>query len=225
MERELAKIGRRFDKAVRRFDKKRLAHSMIHRSSPLGEGIPLTEKAKGLVQDGNRAKKEGYHAIAGRLFLGAASYIAEEDVFLAGKYAHIAKKEFEEYQKNPKHRGEYVTRDIYNSPANWLRGNSYYGVNNATIGDIKQAEEVARAFRHLGAINVVTHRKKVKGIESHVNAVVFIAIGIVGLFFLSPNLTGNVIGNLPTGNSSVIGAILFLVGLVGAFFTYKNKSS
>ncbi|MDO8528847.1 MAG: hypothetical protein Q7S06_03070 [Nanoarchaeota archaeon] len=43
-----------------------------------------------------------------------------------------------------------------------------------------------------------------------------------GLFFLSSNLTGNVIGNLTNTTSSIIGAVLFVGGLVAAFFWAKK---
>ena len=55
----------------------------------------------------------------------------------------------------------------------------------------------------------------------------FSIIGIGGivlsLFFLSPNLTGNAIANLTTKTSSIIGAGLFIVGLVGSYFWFKKK--
>jgi len=43
------------------------------------------------------------------------------------------------------------------------------------------------------------------------------------LLFLSPNLTGNAIGNLSSNYSNIIGGVLFLVVIVGAFFSIKNK--
>jgi hypothetical protein len=46
---------------------------------------------------------------------------------------------------------------------------------------------------------------------------------IVGIFFLSPNLTGNVIGNITNSTSNIIGAVLLLVGIVGAFFWFRNR--
>jgi len=48
-------------------------------------------------------------------------------------------------------------------------------------------------------------------------------IGILGgIFFLSSNITGNVIGlNQSTGN--ILGVVLLCVGLVGSFFWFKNR--
>jgi len=53
------------------------------------------------------------------------------------------------------------------------------------------------------------------------------SLGIItltsGLFFLSSNFTGNVIGSLNQTSSNLIGIILFLIGLFGAFFGLKQK--
>ena len=62
--------------------------------------------------------------------------------------------------------------------------------------------------------------KEWKGLAGKVTAGVFI---ILGLFFLSPNITGNVIGNNSINNPNLIGAILFFVGIVGLFFTFKRN--
>jgi hypothetical protein len=45
---------------------------------------------------------------------------------------------------------------------------------------------------------------------------------LIGLFFLSPNLTGNAIGNLATSTSNWVGGILFISGLIGIYFFKKN---
>jgi len=67
---------------------------------------------------------------------------------------------------------------------------------------------------------------KRKGIEDlTINPTFLIATiaGIAtGIFFLSPNITGNVIGNLTNTTSSIIGALLFLGGLTAAFFLFKR---
>ena len=56
---------------------------------------------------------------------------------------------------------------------------------------------------------------------------VFGIIGIIGfgvaLLFLSTNLTGYIIGNLSQSSLNFFGAVLFLVGLTGTFFYFKNK--
>lgn len=44
----------------------------------------------------------------------------------------------------------------------------------------------------------------------------------LGLFFLSSNITGNVISNLTTTSSGIIGALLFIAGLIAVFFLVKR---
>ena len=49
-------------------------------------------------------------------------------------------------------------------------------------------------------------------------------IGIVsGIFFLSPNITGNIVGNLNQTSTNLIGAILLILGIIAGLFWF-NKS-
>ena len=49
-------------------------------------------------------------------------------------------------------------------------------------------------------------------------------IGVLGgLFLLSVNVTGNVIGSMTTSASSILGASLIVVGLIGGFFWVQNR--
>ncbi len=45
----------------------------------------------------------------------------------------------------------------------------------------------------------------------------------LSILFLSPTLTGNSIANLTTKTSSIIGAGLFIVGIVGSYFWFKKR--
>ena len=63
------------------------------------------------------------------------------------------------------------------------------------------------------------HKSGKKGLVGIASAVLMIG----GLFFLSPNLTGNAIVNLTTKTSSIIGAGLFIVGIVGSYFWFRKK--
>lgn len=50
-------------------------------------------------------------------------------------------------------------------------------------------------------------------------------IGILGgIFFLSNNITGNVIGNMTNSTSNIIGVTFLLVGLVAGFFWLKSRN-
>jgi hypothetical protein len=53
----------------------------------------------------------------------------------------------------------------------------------------------------------------------------FIGIGslIVAFYFLAPNFTGNVIGNLEIGNTNLFGMGLFLFGLINIFVCLRKK--
>ena len=49
-------------------------------------------------------------------------------------------------------------------------------------------------------------------------------LGILGgLFFLSPNLTGNAISNMTTQTASWIGAVLIVIGIIALYFLMKAK--
>ncbi|MBI2046844.1 hypothetical protein HYT26_01620 [Candidatus Pacearchaeota archaeon] len=66
-------------------------------------------------------------------------------------------------------------------------------------------------------------RRKSSGLEKTSSIAVAI-IGILGgIFFLSPNLTGNVIGNMTNSTSSIIGVTLLIIGLIGSFFLFRGR--
>ena len=44
-----------------------------------------------------------------------------------------------------------------------------------------------------------------------------------GIFFLSSNLTGNVIGTMTNSTSNILGAVLLVIGLTGSFFWIRRK--
>ena len=46
---------------------------------------------------------------------------------------------------------------------------------------------------------------------------------ITGIFFLSPNFTGNVIGNMTNSSSNILGVVLLVLGLVGNFFWIRSR--
>ena len=62
--------------------------------------------------------------------------------------------------------------------------------------------------------------EELEGIVSSSMAVVGI---LTGLFFLSSNLAGNVIGSLNQTSSNWIGGVLFIIGLVGAFAYFRRR--
>lgn len=65
--------------------------------------------------------------------------------------------------------------------------------------------------------------KEGKGLEKKFIPVIAGVLIIVSLFFLSPNVTGNVIGNLTKNSSNIIGLILLIIGLIGLLVYFKKK--
>ncbi|MBU4070149.1 MAG: hypothetical protein KJ646_04165, partial [Nanoarchaeota archaeon] len=84
------------------------------------------------------------------------------------------------------------------------------------IHDLKQAGKEAGE-------EINQQRQKRNSLESEVTVTIALAGVVSGLIFLSPNLTGNVIGNLSNSSSNIIGGVLFLIGLVGAFFSIRGR--
>lgn len=69
--------------------------------------------------------------------------------------------------------------------------------------------------------------EKVKdSLESRMLSGIVMALLGGSLFFLSPNITGNIIGNTKTSSSNIIALILFIIGIMGFFINkkyYKKK--
>ncbi|MEK6945255.1 MAG: hypothetical protein AABW63_00495 [Nanoarchaeota archaeon] len=60
-----------------------------------------------------------------------------------------------------------------------------------------------------------------------INWNIFTIIGLIfmaiGLFFFAPNLTGNAISDFNTSTTNIIGMVLFILGLVVVYFSFKKK--
>ena len=89
--------------------------------------------------------------------------------------------------------------------------------------EAKEDPEKALARKDAIIAFLKRHPSKERGLEHHVSAAVLILVGIASLFFLSSNLTGNVIGNMSQTSSNWVGGVLFIIGLVGAFLYFRNK--
>ncbi len=46
-----------------------------------------------------------------------------------------------------------------------------------------------------------------------------------GLFFLSSNITGNIIVNLSQNSTNFLGAVLFMAGIVGIYFCFRKRNN
>lgn len=96
--------------------------------------------------------------------------------------------------------------------------------------DVRRAayERAAKAYMALGKEEEAKERyaragKKAGGLEKISSTAAIIGI-LGGIFFLSNNLTGNVIADLSAKTTSLLGAGLLILGLVAGFFWVKyNK--
>ena len=79
--------------------------------------------------------------------------------------------------------------------------------------DLKNAERIQK-----------TIKGKFKGLESKSIVGIIGALGILGSISLfSGRITGNAIGNISFQGSNILGASLFLVGIAGCLFYFKNR--
>lgn len=122
--------------------------------------------------------------------------------------------------------GRGGVKKIYDSRGKILYDNSHivgdhYGGSKAE----NSAENFYRTFEkgvdepgYEGLLQQMRASRKESGILA------FLSVGaiIAGIVFLSPNLTGNAISNLSSSSSNILGGILFLLGVVGAFFYTKK---
>jgi hypothetical protein len=154
----------------------------------------------------NRLEKKQDYGAAGLSLLQAAKLLSKNDLRAAAKYATKAEKDFVKAREQ-----EEASPWDYRAHG----GMSYRDLK----GHLKEAHKLAQALRHEAAKRKV----KGKGLEHHVATAVFLIIGAAGIFFLSPNITGNVIGNNSIATTNIAGAILFFIGLIGLFFTFKRN--
>lgn len=69
----------------------------------------------------------------------------------------------------------------------------------------------------------VPQKKKVNSLDKVVNVIAICAAFLFSIILLSSNITGNTILNSSVKSSSIIGAGLFLVGLVASFMYVKRR--
>ena len=62
-------------------------------------------------------------------------------------------------------------------------------------------------------------------LESKVAAAMIGLCLITAIFFLSHNITGNVVVNLAPKTLNIIGAISFVIGIMGIFYYFKINQS
>jgi len=133
-------------------------------------------------------------------------------------YANEAKSLRVKYLKSRFSVGRIDSLDSIN-----LNDASYYIHKRGKLaeerGDVDKAETF---YSKAGRLNEKA-RNKGSVFESKLSSIIAI-VGIVsGVFFLSPNLTGNVVGNLNESSSNLLGVGLLILGIIAGLF-YLKKS-
>ncbi len=105
---------------------------------------------------------------------------------------------------------------------------------NDVLGDLfplveKMAEEHKLQYRFVPAEEYVTNKDKIRFVKKPSTLegklkVTTVVVGLIGgLFFLSSNITGDVVGNMANYTSNIIGVVLICIGLIGSFFWLRSR--
>jgi len=84
--------------------------------------------------------------------------------------------------------------------------------------------ENARAKERINKINVQIEKLEGKGksLEKRVLGISSLVGFVFSIFFLSSNLTGNIIGNLDSSSANLSGILIFLASLLFGFLALKK---
>lgn len=127
------------------------------------------------------------------------------DMSFIDKKGNIVRPNKEDYQAAIKRRDEYNARRSASSGKLVERKRHYYST---------RAYETGEGSNRYHPYHNLT--QELSGIMNLVGI-------IVGIFFLSSNFTGNVIGNLTNSTSNILGAGLLVVGLIGGFSWLRSR--
>ena len=141
------------------------------------------------------------------------------------KAEELEEKEFKLKRVNRKLSKEYLKQGKNSQAIKVLAdvGLFYEAAKNAEkVGSLNKAMEYyKKAGKDKKALDLLEKQKgKMSNLEKSL-AVLSISSIMGGIFFLSPNLTGNVISNISKSSGNILGAILFVLGILGMFFIKK----
>ena len=182
---------------------------------------PKTRKV--LYSMGAEAEEEaGFYDRAGRMREYAGEQDKAQEDYLLSPRPELAGKMWERFGNKEKAAEAY--EKILNSHR-YSRGLAIEA--GYFLEHLGKPERALKVYEKVGAVVQADRIRKIlekrqRGLEK--TAIATAIIGLVGgLFFLSSNITGNAIANVNVQNSSIIGAILLVVGLVAGFFYLKRK--
>lgn len=128
------------------------------------------------------------------------------DMSFINRKGNIVHPNKEDYEKTMARQRDYHHGEAVEIDKRYNRLINEYGEDSKEVHDFERRYKM----------------RKRRGVEESL-AVIGVAGFILALFFLSTNLTGKVIGNLSTNNSTIIGIGLLVIGLVAGFFYLKNR--
>lgn len=193
------------------------------------------EKSRRLIDLGYRLVRKGDFKTAKRTYERLDEFHPNEDfkVFYKGEdkygstysdglaFSYEKLGEFDKAAERYKKIGGILTAgDMY------VKGGDFESAERAYKEAIKKYGEGDRlttiAKEKLNGLKEGRNKESLGGLEIATATTAIIGV-IGGFFFLSTGITGNVIGNLNSTSSNIIGGALFFVGLVGAFFYFKKS--
>jgi hypothetical protein len=150
------------------------------------------------------------------------SFNLRELVSDAQELTELAKKAYRNNESieainNPEYRAENIK--VADGVYSLLDKTTKYLVNvrggyiHLSAEEKKALEEVHKLASELKPKS----NKKILGLSS-------VAGFLTGSFLLSPNITGNAISGLTSKNSSILGAVLIIFGIIAGFFWLKSKN-
>jgi hypothetical protein len=146
---------------------------------------------------------------------GMGGYVGLSKAYKVLSESHLSEEEEIKYTRMIQKRAERLVKQAETAYRN-------SGVNSTTIKE----DKLMAAENYFGAKDLLekisSRGKSYKSLDAPLATASIIGF-LGGIFFLSPNFTGNVIGNLTNSTSNILGAVLLVVGLIGSFFWLRSR--
>ena len=127
-------------------------------------------------------------------------------------------------------RDRFAARDVKKAIKNFEKAADIY--DQVSEGYLKE-EGNSKSYHQYQTKSVECHRQadrlkrvlkgKWHGLEGKAAAIIGIGGIILGLFFLSPNITGNTIAIMSTKSQQYVAIGFFVVGILAGYYWFKHK--
>lgn len=197
------------------FDSKWLHDSRVHPDKRFGvpyhleKGHDLVIQAKSAENHarscnfGKTVNPEKLSDVAKIFSYASENFINAGEPRLAARYAHKSAKLYSE------------TANLFHKEA--ISDSSLYSNQVDSERDSREEKSFAKDYRHEAAMEKVKRNKK--SLLGRIFGSLFV---IAGAFFFGNSITANVIGNFTSSNSSILGVVLFAVGLGVLALSFKG---